>query len=235
MPIDQANASQISVSDAIRGLVLDRTAKYAKQNGWQGILYGRRAYGIFNVPVANQFEQHVINVNTGAWCRWTDIRAYCWGEFDGRMYFGSDNGVFLFDEGWSDNGVAIKGVVEQAYNNLGTNSLKKVLLLNPRTRSSAQYALVIYTNMDLESRNIDYEENIGSTGVTRWNIAKWSNLISPSSAKWGTSNSSIIRSQWIANSSTGYKAGIVFKTKTCGNMIEWFETGIRYEAGNGVL
>lgn len=235
LPIDQANASQISFSDAIRGLVLDRTAKYAKQNGWQGILYGRRAYGIFNVPVANQFEQHVINVNTGAWCRWTDIRAYCWGEFDGRMYFGGDNGVFLFDEGWSDNGVAIKGVVEQAYNNLGTNSLKKVLLLNPRTRSSAQYALVIYTNMDLESRNIDYEENIGSTGVTKWDIAKWSSLVGPSGAKWGSSHSSIIRSQWIANSSTGYKAGIVFKTKTRGNMIEWFETGIRYEAGNGVL
>ncbi len=235
LPMEQANASQISFSDNIRGLVLDRTSKYATLSGWQGIIYGRRGYGIFNVPVAGQFEQHVININTGAWCRWTDIRALCWGIFSDRIYFGSDTGVFLFDEGWSDNGVAIVGKVEQAYNNLGTNSLKKIQLLNPRTRSSARYSLVIYTNMDMESRDIDYEESIGAGGNTKWDKAKWSSLTAPSGTKWSVSGSNIIRSQWIANSSTGYKVSLVFKTKTRGNVIEWFETGIRFQVGTGVL
>ena len=235
LPMEQANASQISFSDNIRGLVLERTSKYATLYGWQGIIYSRRGYGIFNVPVGNQFEQHVININTGAWCRWTDIRALCWGSFNGRMYFGSDNAVFLFDEGWSDNGIAIKGSVEQAYNNLGTNSLKKVQLLNPRTRSGSGFALVIYTNADMESRRIDYEESIGSSGISKWNKVKWSNLISPSGALWGMSGSHVIRSQWIANSSTGYKISLVFKTNTRGNAIEWYETGIRFQIGTGVL
>ena len=31
------------------------------------------------------------------------------------------------------------------------------------------------------------------------------------------------------------KASIVFKTKTQGNRIEWYETGVRYEPGSGVL
>ena len=235
LPMEQANASQFSFSDNIRGLILDRTAKYSNSNGWQGLIYGRRGYGIFNVPVAGQFEQHVINTSTGAWCRWTDIRSLCWGLFNGRLYFGSDAGVFLFDEGWSDNGVAISGAVAQAYNDLGITSLKKILLLNPRTRSSSPFALVIYTNMDMEERSIEYEESIGSSGLTKWNKAKWSSLIEPSGAKWSTSNGNLIRSQWIANSSTGYKVSLVFKTKTRGTSIEWFETGIRFQRGEGVL
>ena len=44
-----------------------------------------------------------------------------------------------------------------------------------------------------------------------------------------------MQSQWISVSATGYKLSVVFKTKTRGNFIEWFETGIRYEVGSGVL
>ncbi|MBP5352534.1 MAG: hypothetical protein J6Y91_02060 [Alphaproteobacteria bacterium] len=235
LPLDKANASQIAFSDNIRGLVLDRTSKYAARNGWQGIIYSRGGYGLFNVPVANQFEQHVINVNTGAWCRFTGIRALCWGEYERRIYFGSDNGVYLFDEGYSDNGAKISGVVEQAFNGLGTTQLKKIQLLNPRTKSTSKFALVIYTNMDMEKRAIDYEESIGYSGQTKWNKVKWSSTLNPIGTKWETAGNTSISSQWIANSSTGYKASIVFKTKTKGQMIEWYETGVRYEVGSGVL
>lgn len=235
LPLNQANTAQIAFSDAIRGLILERTQKYALRAGWQGVIYSRGGYALFNVPVANSFEQHVINTSTGAWCRFTGIRSKCWQTFERRLYFGSDNAVYLFDEGYSDNGAPICGVVEQAYSNLGTELLKKVQMLNPRTKSSAPYSLVIYTNMDMEERDIDYIENIGYTGRRLWNTMKWSSLGDASGAKWSNSGRTTLRSQWIANSSTGYKASIVFKTKTSGNQIEWYETGIRYETGNGML
>lgn len=235
LPLDQVNASSLAFSDAIRGLVLERTAQNAKQKGWQGIIYNRGGIAIFNVPVANQFEQHVINLSTGAWCRWTDIRALCWKMFDGRLYFGTENGVYLYDEGYSDNGQPIVGVVEQAYTDLGTASLKKIQLINPRTKASSQYGLVIYTNMDMEKQNIDYSESIGYAGMTKWNAVKWSTMARPVGTKWGISGSKLMQSQWLAVSATGYKLSVVFKTKTSGKFIEWFETDIRYELGNGVL
>lgn len=235
LPLDRANASQFAFSDAIRGLVLERTAKNANKSGWQGIIYGRGGYGLFNVPVSNQYEQHVINVSTGAWCRFTNIRALCWGEYNRRLYFGSDDGIYLFDEGHSDNGMQICGEIEQAFNDLGTGSIKKVQLLNPRTKSTSSYALVIYTNMDMESRKINYQENITSESGSKWDKVKWSSSANPIGSKWATLSGMSIRSQWIANSSTGYKASIVFKTKTKGNLIEWYETGIRYEIGSGVM
>ena len=235
LPLDKANAAQIAFSDAIRGLVADRTQKYAARSGWQGVIYGRGGYGVFNVPVANDFEQHVINVNTGAWCRFTGIRSFCWCEYKSRLYFGSDNGVYLFDEGYTDNGTPISGKVVQAYNNLGTERLKKIQLLNPRTKSSSPYNLVIYTNMDMEEQEVEYMENIGLMGSRRWNVMKWSSSENSVGSYWGNSGKTLLRSQWIANSATGYKASLVFKTKTKGTQIEWYETNILYEIGNGVL
>ena len=235
LPLDKANASQIAFSDAIRGLVTERTAKYAALSGWQGLIYHRGGYGLFNVPVGIDFEQHIINIGTGAWCRFTNIPALCWHEYNQRLYFGSTHGIYLFDEGYEDDGEEISGVVEQAYTDLGTQRLKKVQLLNPRTKSTSQYSLVIYTNMDMEKRNVDYNELIGSISKSRWNEVLWVKTDDNSGAKWDTSESTILRSQWIANSSTGYKASVVFKTKTKGIAIEWYETGISYEIGMGVL
>ena len=155
--------------------------------------------------------------------------------FQDRMYFGSDDSVYLFDNAYSDNGVQIEGKVEQAYTNLGTDQLKKVQLLNPRTRASTQFSLVIYTNVDFDDRNVNYYSNIGTIGQTKWNSAKWSSSANPIGTKWSTLKTSKIRSQWIANNATGFKISIVFKTKTKGNAIEWFDTGVRYEVGSGIM
>ena len=70
--------------------------------------------------------------------------------------------------------------------------------------------------------------------MTKWNEAKWSSLANPTGTKWATLRGKV-RSQWIANSATGFKASIVFKTKTRGNLIEWYDTGIRYERGSGIV
>ena len=234
LSLDKANASQVSFSDKIRGLVLERTKAGRNKFGWQSVIYGRGGYAVFNVPVSEQYEQHVVNVNTGAWCRFTNIRAFCWGLFQNRLYFGSDEGVFLFDEGYADNGTHICGVVEQAYSNLGNPNLKRIQLINPRTKSSVKYALVVYTNMDFDSQDKASAENIGTVGITKWDKAQWSTLAKPIGTKWATLKGKI-RSQWIGNSATGFKASVVFKTKTKGNLIEWYDTGFRYEQGSSIL
>lgn len=235
LALNNSGQSTLAFSDIIRGLVLDRTVNNKDREGWQSLIYTKKGYAIFNVPVSQQFEQHVVNINSGAWCRFTGLRAFCWGLYNGELYFGSDDAIYRFDDGYSDNGAPIEGKIEQAYNNLGTDNLKKIQLLNPHTRSSAGYRLTIYTNMDYEERSVNYSANVGDFGTTKWNATKWSSSKNPIGTKWGSLQAKKIRSQWIANSSTGFKASIVFKTKTKGNIIEWFDTGVRYELGSGIL
>ena len=182
------------------------------------------------MPVATQFEQHVINVNTGAWCRFIGISARCWCEFENSMYFAVNGSVFQFDSNQqSDDGTPIEGHIEQAYNNLGTDTLKRIPLINPKTKCTSNYNLVIYTNMDYENQDINYYTSISSEGQSKWNQSKWN------VAKWAASKAKQTRSQWVENSAVGYKASIVFKTKTKGNLIEWYNTGIRYEVGSGLM
>ena len=106
-------------------------------------------------------------------------------------------------------------------------------MINPRTKSSTKYALTIYTNMDFDDKDRSFVENIGFTGLTKWG-AKWSSLKNLRGTKWATLRGNI-RGQWICNCASGFKASVVFKTKTRGNMIEWYNTGVRYEQGSGIL
>ena len=236
LPLSQASNSQIAFSDKIRGLVLSRTAVGADKFGWQSLLYSRGGYAIFNVPVNQQFEQHVVNLNTGAWCRFTNLNAYCWGCYDERAYFGTTTGVMLFDEGYRDNLDPIEGKVEQAYSSLAVDGLKKLQLLNPRTKSFNDYALTIYANTDFNTESQPYQENIGEKAVklTLWNQALWSSKEFPSGVFWAVLKTTI-NSQWISTSATGFKFSLVFQTRTRGNLIEWYETNLRFEVGSGFL
>lgn len=234
LSLQNATNTQIAFSNKIQNLVLERTQMNATKEGWQGIIYSRGGYALFNVPVARQFEQHVVNTTTGAWCRFTNIRSFCWGIFNRRLYFGTDTGVMLFDEGYSDNGQPIVGTVEQAFTDFNVPYLKKVQLMNPRTKSSMPYALVTYWNTDYDSQTKDNVFSLGTTGSSVWNGMKWSSLSLKTGTFWATLKGKI-RSQWIGCSATGFKLSLVFQTKTKGTLIEWYETGVRYEHGTGIL
>ena len=230
-----AGDSLIAFSDNIRGLVIECTSVNKWRQGWQGIIYTKKGYAIFNVPVGEQFEQHVINISTGAWCRFTNIRSFCWCIFDDRIFFGGQDVVFQFDSGFSDNGIEIEGTIEQAYNDLGSSNLKKISLLNPRTASSSSYSLAIYTNMDYKPRKDVYLNNVDKPAGTKWNTKKWSAPWNLTGTYWASNQANTIISQWIMSSAAGVKASVVFKTKTKGILIDWYETGIRYEQGSGIL
>ncbi len=234
LAMQNATNTQIAFSDKIRDLVLSRTKANATKEGWQGIVYSRGGYALFNVPVAQQFEQHVVNTTTGAWCRFTNIRSFCWGLFNNRLYFGTDSGVMLFDEGYTDDGQPIIGTVEQAFTNFQTPSLKKIQLMNPRTKSSSPYALVTYWNTDYGSVARQNLLSVGVAGTSVWNNVRWSSSQQKSGTFWATLKGKI-RSQWIGCNATGFKFSLVFKTKTKGTLIEWYETGVRYEQGTGIL
>ena len=54
--------------------------------------------------------------------------ALCWCIFNDNLYFGSDDGIYQFDNSNTDDGVTIEGVVEQAYADFGVSNIKGYLL-----------------------------------------------------------------------------------------------------------
>ncbi|MBO7244453.1 MAG: hypothetical protein J6V53_04140 [Alphaproteobacteria bacterium] len=234
LPLEGANASQLAFSNKIQELVTERAKYYGAKKGWQGVLYPRGGWALFNVPTATGFEQHVCNTMSGAWCRFVDIKSYCWDVFADRLYFGSDCYVYLFDEGYTDDKKPIHGKIQQAFSNLGTARYKRVTLLNPCVKSSRPFALKIYTNTDFDTSLKPYQTTIGEAGDSRWNELKWSTL-KPVSSMQGTSNAKwarlagIHRSNWISNLASGVYFSLVLETKTKGVSIDFFSTSVRWE------
>lgn len=102
--------------------------QYRANFGWQSIYYGVRNMLIVNVPIsATQFEQYVVNMETGSPARFTDQNARVWGIYNDELYFGlTDGRVMKADTGTSDDGNNINADARQAWQNLGADIDKKV-------------------------------------------------------------------------------------------------------------
>lgn len=234
LPLEGANASLFSFSGNINQLIEEKATLYGGKPGWQGLLYPKGGYALFNTPNSRSYEQFICNTATGAWARFTGIKAHDFVLFNNRLYFASDDGVFLFDEGFSDNGMPIQGRIEQAFTNFASPKLKRVTLLNPRIKASHPIALNLYMNTDFDTKQKPYETLLSDQSTSPWNELKWSTLKQvpssqgTSSAKWATL-SGISRASWIATLATGVYFSLVLATKTKGTPLTVYSTAVRYE------
>jgi hypothetical protein len=127
----RATEGDFALSSKIRGSVLEVVTRYAANYGWQMVLYPKHSLGscvIVNVPLSSvQAHQHVINVGTGSWCRFTGLNANCWGIYNDALYFGGSGVVYKFDDGTSDAGASIRCEAQPAWNYLKERGFEKQL------------------------------------------------------------------------------------------------------------
>lgn len=223
----RASAAAYAISDTIQGAVNDAVRDYGGNFGWQGLLYPKANMAIFNIPAVEgtRYEQHVLNTQTGAWCRFTGIPAVCWVVFQDEAYLGSVNGtVYKFDSGVNDNGAAILGDAQTAFHYLGgRGSLKNFHLYRPIVSSDG----VVPIQMGL---GVDFDENIPVTATTstvavggEWNSAEWD------AADWASG--ARIQKDWQSAATTGYSASTRIKVSTATQQVKWFATDYTFEKG----
>lgn len=106
----------------------------ATLNYINGIVYPQGPFLLVNIPTGSAtFIQLVMNLITGAWCKFTGINAYHWTLFNNNLYFAGTQGkVFKADNGYFDEDPASAGNAQSrtikmrpAYNYFGNPSLVK--------------------------------------------------------------------------------------------------------------
>lgn len=107
--------------------------------GWDAIVYPAGKMVIFNIPVTvgSEYQQHVMNTVTGAWCGFKGIVSNCWCLYDNRIFFGGPDGmVYEFDIGNDDDGTAIDSSLQTAwlpmggYENKTFNAVREIYKVN---------------------------------------------------------------------------------------------------------
>ena len=231
-------------SDKISGAVLERSALYGNEPGWMGVVSGQEHFALFNVPFGNEYEQHIMNLETGAWCRFKGINAPDWCVFDGMLLFCMNNKVYqytgysdiLVDDGNVDNTQYINGEIKNVYSKLGTINPKILQLFNSRIECNQKLNISYSVGIDYQDQKYDFaptpeiggflwadEDTPLSDDKTRlWDEGEWSS---------GIENIS----KWYSISGWGVAISLQLKTQTNTAVVRIYESLIDFEESKGAL
>ena len=188
---DQAT-DNIALSARIQTAFSTAAKNYGTNSGWQILQYARGNMVIVNVPVIDGILQHqyVVNVLSGAWCRFTGQNAACWEIYKNRLFFGGNAGkVFEADISADDNGTEITADLKTAFNYMKKPGvLKRWQMIQPMILSDGRVAqgltMVADFNDEIPSAILSGDVSDGA----RWDEAEWDVDVWPSeqavSAQW---------------------------------------------------
>ncbi|GHT88438.1 hypothetical protein AGMMS49543_26600 [Betaproteobacteria bacterium] len=171
--INTDNALSDKINVAVKDLL--RNTEFPH---WNQTFYLHENLLIVNVPAnsvkpVTETHQHVLNLSTGAWCRFTGLNATCFGEFNSKLYFAkTGGGLYEMFSGSSDDGEAIKGYVQQAYSNFGSPKIK--MFKNADILSSHNLSLQISLNFFVDFKRGFPNAKASMISVAPlWNISHW--------------------------------------------------------------
>lgn len=197
-------------------------AQSGKDNfGWQSLVYPKAGMILVNTsPTPGVYQQHVLNTLTGAWTRFVDIPAVCWGLFNDNLYFGTNNGaIFKADVGTSDNGVAINADARQAWNHLKRQNRKRITAVRVVMEAEGALSYGFGLGYDFRDAPLTTPATIVATG-TPWGSA------------WGSpwSDEARINTQWRVAVGSGIDISPRLTVSTVQG-VSWYRTDIRFESG----
>lgn len=177
--LDRGAVNKVSITGNIQQ-AMNAAARSAGNNfGWQLLSYPRGTAAILNVPIAeNGLQyQYVMNVLTGAWCRYTNQNANCWELFNDRIYFGGNNGaVFLADAGSLDYTSSIVARCQMAFNYYGQRGrVKDLKMLRPLFTTDGATAPALGFAIDFgEPPTLTTPKNVQASSA-QYDMTTWDN------------------------------------------------------------
>lgn len=220
--------SDTTLSNNIANYVRDLASRGRTLAGWQALLYYRGGYLLFNAPlIGGKFEQHIVNMTTGAWSKLRDIPARCWGLFQNDLYFGSADGtVYKADTGYTDNGANIKTEFQSSFNYLESRGMIKLFkMIRPLFRIKGDVPISIGMNTDFRQKGITYTASLVDSESTMWG------------SPWGSPWSPLLvnKHDWRSVSPPqGYCCSVILKTDCKAQFLELNAIDVLYEGGAAI-
>lgn len=224
------NEQAVAASSKIRGAALAAVSANSALFGWDLQHYPLKNQLIINSPLTTtQAVQHVMNTETGAWCRFTGLQGLCWGSFRDLMYFGlADGTVHLYDTGHGDLGSSISADGQSAWNYLGDRrASKRATAIRPLLRTSGgvlTYGIAV--GFDFADITIGVMATAPAVSTSAWDVSAWD--VTPWADDFSISN------RWSSIRGDGYAISSRLKISSSTQGVDWYSTTYLTERG-GVL
>jgi hypothetical protein len=124
---DRAALGNVAITARIQNAFASAVQSYGSNFGWQALTYSKGSLAIYNIPVTElgTSYQYVQNLQTGAWCRFVGLNAFCWGNANNKIYYGAADGVYEWDKGVTDAGVMLTADMVTAFSYFGAQGRQK--------------------------------------------------------------------------------------------------------------
>lgn len=206
--IGEGDRSGAAITDKIRSAVVAAARSQSATWGWQAVYYPRGSMALFNYPTSTgTYQQHVLNTNTGAWCRFRGMNALCWATHDGDLYFGGTGGVvYQADTGTDDAGTDIDGDLKTGFHSFGQPVLKRFTMIRPEVAAEGALPLAVDFSVDFKEVPTPYTPSTSTSSGSPWNTSPWN------TSPWTQSTS--MAETWHTAGKIGGNASVRVRTQT---------------------
>lgn len=155
LTLDRAKQEDVAITALIQPTFQTSAAAYQNNFGWQAITYQKGALAIYNIPVDELVTsyQYVQNLQTGAWCRFKSLNAFCWDTTDSNIFYGGTDGVYQWDVGVTDHGNDLECDLQTAFSVFGFGGrIKHFTMVQPVLNATANVRPALELLVDFEDR-----------------------------------------------------------------------------------
>jgi hypothetical protein len=173
---DPAALSVAAISQPIEPAWRRVTRSNAENEPVQMLKWQRESMGIVGYPHRDGLEAHIVNLQTGAWAKWTGLDIQCLGLYNDLAYFGDADGfVYQVEGSGSDNGAIYVARLSVLPNHLGApGSYKEVLQARATFRSLVPFAAKLSVATDY-GRDFPTAPSaaVDDTSPAIWDVGEW--------------------------------------------------------------
>ncbi len=206
----QVSPPQTKIQQAIADAVSD----FGMNDGWEIFVYPNARLIMINIPTAQNpdaYDQYVMDLNTLAACRFTDLPAVTWGLYQGNAYFGGTNGtVWRYNSVNADNGTDINVTARNGWSDLRIAENKQITSVRPVFKVSGSLSSSVAVGYDFEDADTSIPSSTSSGG------SPWG---SPWGSAWGASQN--VDKQWRMVSGFGSHVSMVVRFARQGDRPQW--------------
>jgi hypothetical protein len=236
--LDRTAEQQAAFTDNIRIAFANQYALSGSLFGWQPITWPMAHMVIVNVPTvaSTTSNQYVMNVLTGAWCRFLNINALCWVVSQDNIFFGDSSGnIMQFGKAGSDAGNDINATAVGGFSDMGKPGvIKHIKAAMAFAQATSVYQIGVNIATDFAIPNTAASSaSFGSAqsfSGPLWDSALWDQVT------WGSGavTTTIANEAWLGVAAQGYYLAPVIFTQSNAitpNQVQFISSTMIYETG----
>ena len=213
-----------TITQRIRPQIVALAKLYSSEFGWDILVNPLEPWVLVSIPSVVPF-QYIMNLQTGAWSRWSGIYANCWARVGDEVYFGSTTSVNRLT-GVSDAGANITAFFLQAYSGLGYSRQSQVKLVKPYFKATAAFTYDIGIAPDLVDPREFTQISTAVTPLTSlWGTAVWG------ASFWSGADISVQDWQTVPDQYSNWK-GLYLRIVSNSTKVRYYGSDLLYTRGS---